>query len=58
MFKVKDRLSPTFMNEVHSIIMTQEKKTEFKRNNIKMVYNSETLSILGPRIWETVLGYI
>ena len=36
----------------------RRKKTEFKRNNIKMVYNVETLTISGPRIWETVLGYI
>ena len=35
------------------------KKTEFKRNNVKMVYNgTETLTFLGPRIWEIVPDYI
>ena len=29
------------------------KKTEFKRNKVKTVYNgTETLTFLGPRIWE------
>ena len=31
------------------------KKTEFKRNNVRTVYNgTETLTFLGPRIWEIV----
>ena len=31
------------------------KKTGFKRNNVKTVYNgTETLTFLGPRIWEIV----
>ena len=35
------------------------KKTEFKRNNVKTVYNgTETLTFLGPRIWEIVPDYI
>ena len=35
------------------------KKTEFERNNIKTVYNgTETLTFLGPRIWEIVPDYI
>ena len=35
------------------------KKTEFKRNNVKMLYNgSETLTFLGPRIWEIAPDYI
>ena len=36
------------------------KKTEFKRNNVKTVYNgTETLKLfLGPRIWEIGEGYI
>ena len=30
-------------------------KTEFKRNNIKKVYNgTETLTFLRPRTWESV----
>ena len=29
------------------------KKTEFKRSNVKTVYKgTETLTFLGPRIWE------
>ena len=35
------------------------KKTEFKRNNVKTVYNgTETLTFLGPRIWKIVPDYI
>ena len=35
------------------------KKTEFKRNNVKTVYNgTETLTFLVPRIWEIVSDYI
>ena len=31
--------------------MTLEKKTEFRRNNVKTVYNgTKTLTFLGPRI--------
>ena len=31
------------------------KKTEIKRNNVKTVYSgTETLTFLGPRIWELV----
>ena len=30
-------------------------KTEFKRNNVKKVYNgTETLTFLRPRTWESV----
>ena len=56
--KVKNGLSSPFMNEIfvknaqhyHDL----RKKTEFKRNNVKTVYNG----ILGPRIWEIVPDYI
>ena len=35
------------------------KKTEFKTNNVKTVYNgTETLTFLGTRIWEIVPDYI
>ena len=35
------------------------KITEFKRNNVKTVYRgTETLTFLGPRIWEIVPDYI
>ena len=35
------------------------KKTELKRNNVKMVYNGTgTLTFLRPRIWEIVPDYI
>ena len=35
------------------------KKAEFKRNNVKTVYNgTETLTFLGPRIWEILPDYI
>ena len=57
LFKVKNGLPPPFMNEIF-VENTQHyydlrNKTEFKRNNIKTVYNgTETLTLLGPRIWE------
>ena len=35
------------------------KKTKFKRNNIKTVDSgTETLTFLGPRIWEIVPDHI
>ena len=35
------------------------KKTEFKRNIVKTVYNgTETLTFLGPRIWRIAPDYI
>ena len=34
------------------------KKAEFKRTNVKTVYNgTKTLTFLGPRIWEIVPDY-
>ena len=62
--KVKNGLSPTFMKENIFVENAQHyydlrKKTEFKRNNVKTVYNgTETLTFLGPRIWEIVPDYI
>ena len=35
---------------MYSIIITHKKKTDFKRNNVKTVYDgTETLTFLGPR---------
>ena len=35
------------------------KRNKFKRNDVKTVYDgTETLTLLGPRIQETVLDYI
>ena len=63
LFKVKNWLSPPFRNEIFVEMARHyydlRKKTEFKRNNVKMVYNrTETLTFLGPRIWEIVPDYI
>ena len=52
---------PPFINKifVENAQNYYEKKTVFKSNNVKTVYNgSETLTFLGPRIWETVPDYI
>ena len=59
LFKVKNGLSPPFMNEIFAENAQHyydlRKKTEFKRNNVKTVYNgTETLTFLRPRIWEIV----
>ena len=65
LFKVKNGLSPPFMNEIfventkHYYYFRKKKKTEFKRNSVKTAYNrNETLNFLGPRIWEIVPAYI
>ena len=55
LFKVKNGLSPAFAQHYYDL----RKKTEFKRNKVKTVYNgTETLTFLGPRIWEIVPDYI
>ena len=59
LFRVKNGLSPPFMNEIFvqnaQHYYDLRKKTEFKRNNIKKVYNgTENLTFLRPRIWEIV----
>ena len=63
LFKVNNGLSPPFMNEIFvenaQHYYNLRKKTEFKRNNVKRVYNeTETLTFLGPRIWEIAPDYI
>ena len=49
------------MNEVFvenpQLYYDLRKKSEFKRNNVKMVYNG-TETFLGSRIWEIVPDYI
>ena len=55
LFKVKNGLSPPFMNEIFvenaQNYFELRKKAEFNRNNAKTVYNgTETLTFLGPRI--------
>ena len=63
LFKVKNGLLPPFMNKIF-VENTQHyhdlrKSTEFKRNNVKMVYNrTKNLTFLGPRIWKTVPDYV
>ena len=63
LFKIKNGLWPPFMNKIFvenaEHYYDLRKKTEVKRNNVKMVYNgTETLTFLWPRIWEIVLDYI
>ena len=57
LFKVKNGLSQPFMNEIFvenpEHYYDLRKKTEFKRNNVKMMYNrTETVIFLGPKTWE------
>ena len=57
LFKVKNGLSPLLMNKIFvenaHHYYDLRKKDEFKRTNVKTVYNgTETLAFLGPRIWE------
>ena len=63
LFKVKNGLSQHFMNKIFvgnaQYYHELRKKTEFKRNNTKTVYNrTETLTFLRSRIWENVPHYI
>ena len=63
LFKVKNGLSSPFMNEIFvenaQHYYDLRKKTEFKRNHVKTVYNgTKTLTFWRPRIWEIVPGYI
>ena len=63
LFKVKNGLSAPLMNKIFvenaQHYYDLEKKTKFKRNNVETVYNgTETLTFLGPRIWEIVPDYI
>ena len=63
LFKVKNWLLPRFMTKIivenAQHCYDSRKKAEFKRNNVKMVYNvTETLTFLGPRIFEIVQDYI
>ena len=61
LFQVKNGLLPPFMNTIseENAQHYHLKKTEFERNNVKTVYNgNETLTSLGPRIWEIVSDYI
>ena len=59
LFKVKNGLSPPFINKIFvenaQHYYDLRKKAEFKRTNVKTVYNgTKTLTFLGPRIWEIV----
>ena len=63
LFKVKNGFSPPFMNEIFvknaQHYYDLRKKAEFKRTNVKTVYNgTETLTFLRPRIWKIVPDYI
>ena len=58
MFKVKHILAPEFMTEVFklkTICFNTRNKSEFQGWNIKaVIYGSETLSSLGPQIWDLI----
>ena len=63
LFKVKNGLSQPFMKEIfvenEQNYYDLRKRTEFKRNNVKTVYNgTETLTFLGPGIWKIVPDFI
>ena len=56
MFKVKHKLALEIMNGVFRLKTTffnTRQKCEFQRRNVKTVtYGSQTLSSLGPQIWD------
>ena len=58
MFKIKNNMSPCFMNSIFPESDNSydfRNNTDFKRENIRTVtYGSETLCYRGPEIWELV----
>ena len=58
MFKVKNNIGPEILNEVFKIkdkCYNTRFNSDFERRNIKSVrYGSETLSSLGPQIWDLI----
>ena len=58
MFKVKHNLAPEIMTEVFRLktrSFNTRHKSEFQRRNVKtVIYRSETLSSLGPQIWDLI----
>ena len=58
MFKVKHNLAPEIMTEVFRLktrSFNTSHKSEFQRRNVKtVIYGSETLSSLGPQIWDLI----
>jgi len=58
MFKFKKGLSPSFMNEVFVkkvSIYSLRNESEFQRRNIRTVrHGSESLSNIGPQIWDQI----
>ena len=58
MSKVKHNLAPGIMTEVFRLktrSFNTRHKSEFQRRNVKtVIYGSETLSSLGPQIWDLI----
>ena len=58
MFKVKYNLVAKIMNEVFKLktrSFNTRHKTDFQRRNVKtVIYGSETLWSLGPKIWDLI----
>ena len=53
MLKVKYNLAPEIMTEVFRL--KTRSRSEFQRRNIKrVIYGFETLSSLGPQIWDLI----
>ena len=58
MFKLKHNLGPEITTEVFRLktrSFNTRHKSEFQRRNVKtVIYRSETLSSLGPQIWDLI----
>ena len=58
MYKIKNNISPSFMNSLFSITnipYNLRNNSDFKKENIRTVtYGSETLSFRGPEIWDAI----
>ena len=58
MFKVRNGLAPEITNNVFQINLSlyNLRNSEFKTENVKTIhYGTESLSFLGPKIWQLVL---
>ena len=62
MYKVKNELSPNFIQQIFQPMHSHynlRSESDFRLSNIKTVhYGSDTISYMGPKIWNMIPSYI
>ena len=62
MYKVKNELSPYFIQQIFQPMHSHynlRSESDFRLSNIKTVhYGSDTISYMGPKIWNMIPSYI